>query len=64
MPRKTQSKEVGEMFTTSIALPPEAHKRLRHLCVDEGISLREAIRQAVDEYLKRKEKGRAHGRKN
>ena len=52
------------MFTTSIALPPEAHKRLRHLCVDEGISLREAIRQAVDEYLKRKEKGRAHGRKN
>ncbi len=36
---------------TMIYLEEEAHNQLRHLAVDERVSMSELIRRAVDEYL-------------
>ncbi len=46
------------MFTTTISLSREIHLKLRHLALDEGKTLRDLIREAIEEYLaQRKEKG-------
>ena len=37
---------------TMIYLEEDAHLRLKHLAVDERVSMAELIRRAVDEYLK------------
>jgi predicted transcriptional regulator len=43
---------------TMIYLDEEAHTRLKHLAVDERVSMAELIRRAVDEFLKKyKQKG-------
>ena len=44
------------MFTTTISLPLEVHRKLKHLAIDEGMSLRDLIRKAIEEYLARREK--------
>jgi len=36
---------------TMIYLEEDAHLRLKHLAVDERVSMSELIRRAVDEYL-------------
>ena len=36
---------------TMIYLKEDTHLRLRHLAVDERVSMSELIRRAVDEYL-------------
>ena len=41
------------MVITTVALPEAQHARLRHLAVDTHQSLRDLIREAVDDYLKR-----------
>jgi len=45
------------MFTTTISLPGDLYKRLKHLAVDEEQTVRNLIREAVEEFLARKEKG-------
>ena len=43
---------------TMIYLEAEAHNQLRHIAVDERVSMAELIRRAVDEFLKKhKQKG-------
>ena len=42
---------------TMIYLEEEAHNRLKHIAVDERVSMAELIRRAVDDFLK---KHRAH----
>lgn len=43
---------------TMIYLDEDVHIRLRHMAVDERVSMAELIRRAVDEYLqKHKQKG-------
>jgi predicted transcriptional regulator len=37
-----------------IYLSEEAHRRLKHLAVDERVSMAELIRQAVDEFLRKR----------
>jgi predicted transcriptional regulator len=44
------------MFTTTISLESETHKKLRHVALDEDKTLRELIRQAIEEMLARREK--------
>jgi len=39
---------------TMIYLEEEAHNQLRHLAVDERVSMSELIRRAVDEYLSKR----------
>jgi predicted HicB family RNase H-like nuclease len=41
---------------TMIVLDKAVHTRLRHMAVDEGTSLTELIRQAVEEFLKKRGK--------
>ena len=43
-----------DMIITTVSLDPKTHRRLKHLAVDEGIALRELIRRAVSEYVKRR----------
>jgi predicted transcriptional regulator len=49
-------KENKPMFTTTISLEPETHKKLSHLAVDEDRTVRELIREAIEELLARREK--------
>ena len=43
---------------TMIYLDETVHRELKHIAVDERVSMAELIRQAVDEFLKqRKRKG-------
>ena len=39
---------------TMIYLEEETHSRLRHMSVDEKVSMSELIRRAVDEFLSKK----------
>jgi hypothetical protein len=41
---------------TMIYLEEDAHLRLKHLAVDERLSMSELIRRAVDEYLEKHSK--------
>lgn len=41
---------------TMIYLEEEAHLRLKHLAVDEHVSMSELIRRLVDEYLEKHSK--------
>jgi predicted transcriptional regulator len=51
-----KSKDVErEMFTTTISVSPEILRKLKHLAVDQGVSVRDLIRQAIAQYLGRSE---------
>jgi predicted transcriptional regulator len=56
METRNQKKGRGEMLTTTISLTQDMHRRLKHLAVDQGVSVRDLIREAIEEYLNRKEK--------
>lgn len=43
---------------TMIYLEEETHSHLRHMAVDEKVSMSELIRRAVDEFLSKKGKGK------
>lgn len=55
----TKRKEVKQLKSTVFRLDPESHKALRIAAIKEGISMNEALTQAVDAWLKeyRKRKG-------
>ena len=42
-----------KVMKTMIYLEEDAHLRLKHLAVDERVSMSELIRRAVDEYLEK-----------
>jgi predicted transcriptional regulator len=42
-----------KIMKTMIYLEEDIHNRLKHLAVDERLSMAELIRRAVDEYLKK-----------
>lgn len=44
------------MLTTTISLERGLYMKLRHIALDEGTNARELIRQAVQEFLARREK--------
>ncbi len=43
-----------KIMKTMIYLEEEAHNQLRHLAVDERVSMSELIRRAVDEFLSKR----------
>lgn len=45
------------MFTTTVSFDRDTYKQLGHLAVDEEIPVRDLIRRAVEEYLRRHKKG-------
>jgi predicted HicB family RNase H-like nuclease len=54
-----KGKEVKQMKSTVFRLDPEIHKALRIAAIEQGISMNEALTQAVDAWLKehRKKQG-------
>jgi len=48
---------------TMIYLEEEIHDQLRHMSVDEKVSMSELIRRAVDEFLSKKGVGKKKGGK-
>jgi len=53
----SKRKEGEEMTITTISLPTEVYRKLKHLAVDQDETTRNLIRQAIEEYLARREKG-------
>ncbi len=47
-------RKVVKTMKTMIYLEEEIHNQLRHLAVDERVSMSELIRRAVDEYLSKR----------
>jgi len=45
-----------KIMKTMIYLEEDVHTRLKHLAVDERVSMTELIRRAVDEYLEKHSK--------
>ena len=43
-----------DMVTTTVSLEREAYKALRHLAVDQDSTVRDLIREAVAEFLRKK----------
>ncbi len=47
----------GERYMkTMVLLDPQDHKTLRHLAVDDEVSMSELVRRAVKDYLKKRGK--------
>jgi predicted transcriptional regulator len=46
------------MVTTTLSLSQESYRRLKHLAVDQSVSVRDLIRGAIEEYLNREEGGK------
>ena len=53
-PQRREATEGPKMQTTTIALDEETHMRLRRLALEERTSVRELIREAIAELLKRR----------
>lgn len=51
--KKATSDETGETVTTTVAFDRGTYRRLRHLAVDRDSNVRDIIREAVADYLKR-----------
>lgn len=52
--RPKQFRKEVKIMKTMIYLEEDAHTRLKHLAVDERLSMSELIRRAVDELLSKK----------
>ncbi len=52
-----KGKEGAKMTITTISLPAELYRKLKHLAVDQDEPTRNLIRQAIEEFLARSEKG-------
>ena len=50
---KRRDTKAADMITTTIAFDRDTYKQLGHLAVDEEIPVRDLIRRAVEEYLRR-----------
>lgn len=56
MKKRGDGKSQG-MMTTTISLDRAIYHQLGHLAVDEDTTVRDLIRQAIEEYLRRHKKG-------
>jgi hypothetical protein len=54
---KKRDAKAEDMITTTVAFDRATYKQLGHLAVDEEIPVRDLIRRAVEEYLRRHQKG-------
>jgi len=54
---KITRKEGRKMQVTSIELPDELYRNVKHRAVDEGTSFKAVVEKALQEYLARVKKG-------
>jgi predicted DNA-binding protein len=57
--RRAESRE--GMIVTTLALPPELHKRLAVAAIEDGAASAELIREAIAEWLARRKRGKGGG---
>jgi hypothetical protein len=57
--RRAESRE--GMIVTTLALPPDLHKRLAVAALEEGAASAELIREAITEWLARRKRGQRGG---
>jgi len=57
---KKRESKAEDMITTTVAFDRVTYKQLGHLAVDEETTVRDLIRRAVEEYLRRHQKGGTH----
>ena len=50
---KVRDTKTEDMVTTTISLDRTTYRQLGHLAVDEDTTVRDLIRRAVEEYLRR-----------
>ncbi len=50
-------KGVKDMKATMFRIEPEVHKALRIAAIEAGVSMNEAVKQAVEMWLERQRKG-------
>ena len=55
-PRGRPRRLRGTFITTTVSLAEPTYLRMRHLAVDEKVSVRDLIRRAVDEFMARRGK--------
>jgi len=55
----TKQSSQHKTFTTTISLEQKVHRRLKHLAVDRGVSVRDLIREAIVDYLAHDEQDNA-----
>jgi predicted HicB family RNase H-like nuclease len=51
-------KEVKTVQATNFRLDPETHKALRIAAIEDGVSMAEALRQAIELWLKERKRAR------
>jgi predicted HicB family RNase H-like nuclease len=54
---KQTRKGVKDMKATMFRIEPEVHKALRIAAIEAGVSMNEAVKQAVEMWLERQRKG-------
>lgn len=54
---KERETEGKDMVTTTVSFDRATYRQLGHLAVDEDTTVRDLIRAAVEEYLRRRPKG-------
>ena len=57
MPKRRAESREG-MIVTTIALPPELHKRLAIAAIEDGAAGAELIREAIKEWLDRRKRSK------
>jgi predicted transcriptional regulator len=58
VPRKPKKEDGEQMTKTLIYLSDETRQRLKHMAVDDRVSMAELIRQALAEFLDKRKGGR------
>jgi predicted transcriptional regulator len=56
MRENKREKESVDLVTTTVSFDRETYRRIQHLAVDADLTVRDLIREAVTDYLARKEK--------
>ena len=62
MAKKRRAASRADMVMTTVAFPPGLYRRLAIAALDEHAAIAELIREAVAEWMRRREAGRRKGR--
>lgn len=58
---KARKSKRDDTVTTTVAFDRATYRQLGHMAVDQDTTVRELVRRAVDEYLRRHLKGESKG---
>ena len=62
MAKKRRAANRADMVMTTVAFPPDLYRRLAIAALDEHAAIAQLIREAVTEWMRRRDAGRRKGR--